>query len=501
MALTICPECGHQVSTNAAACPSCGFQPVSTAAPNWRATGPVEPAQVGYAQAAPTEKRLGRWLLAAKVFAIFMALVFVFSIARGSFLVGSLLVLGAIALGVGVLVGRFVGGAPPALAQGSRWLLARPKWLGGTVAVMLIGGSMGLSARGEGTRGCEDAVSNARALRNEGASHATVDEAFDKAVQVCADISLDEEAAAMRSEREEAAAAEQKSQAAAAEVKKRADLAAQKEVVEDARQLAAKDKHAEAVERYAAAAQLGPLPAEDKPRYARALREHGRAELAAKRAEQAQQALIRAKQVDPTLDGIDEPLAAAKQLKRQADVKTWIADARAIGQDKGRCDTMLEISNAWKALQSVTKDDRLYGQAVMATAVLERCRKSSIATMAKGVRDLMKLQREQWAEKYERSLLGEGLDVRVKLSGLTKNHVTIQYVLFNRAWAFKITDGGKTTPDSFLGGLQKIGFKKVTFSNGFGDSTYYDLEPEPEDDGATAKGFADMGLDKPLRLR
>ena len=107
----------------------------------------------------------------------------------------------------------------------------------------------------------------------------------------------------------------------------------------------------------------------------------------------------------------------------------------------------------------------------------------------------MRAQREKFAHEYENKLLGEGLDVRVRLGGGLKNRLTIQYALFNRAWAYKITDGGSLKQDSFLGTLQGIGFKRVTFSDGYIESYSYDLDPVTEEQALAEKGVA-----QPFRL-
>lgn len=107
----------------------------------------------------------------------------------------------------------------------------------------------------------------------------------------------------------------------------------------------------------------------------------------------------------------------------------------------------------------------------------------------------MKAQRESLADQYERKLLSDGLDVRVRLGGALKDRLTIQYVLFNRAWAYKITDGGSTNEGSFLGQMEKIGFKRVTFSDGYTESFSYDLNPTTEEEA-----MASNGMNEPFKM-
>ena len=56
-----------------------------------------------------------------------------------------------------------------------------------------------------------------------------------------------------------------------------------------------------------------------------------------------------------------------------------------------------------------------------------------------------------------------------------------------------------TKDGTFLAELEKIGFEKVTFSDGFYESWYYELNPQSEADGGKAV-LEQFGLDKPLNL-
>jgi len=209
--------------------------------------------------------------------------------------------------------------------------------------------------------------------------------------------------------------------------------------------------------------------------------------------------LERAKSLVPDLDGIDAELNVARGHLRKARVDKWIADGAAIAKDAKLCDTPKELSVACENIRRITRDDAAYGKAKKVAARLEKCRKQGANTLIKGLRDIMITQREDWADKYERSLLSEGMDVRVKLQGRNKNVVKIVYVLFNRAWAYQITDGGSTSAGSFLGELQKIGFKKVIFSDGFWESFFYDLNPDDEGE-AMQEGLIKMGIGESCKI-
>ena len=69
-----------------------------------------------------------------------------------------------------------------------------------------------------------------------------------------------------------------------------------------------------------------------------------------------------------------------------------------------------------------------------------------------------------------------------------------------RAMVHKITDGGSMAEGAFLANLQKIGFRRVMFSDGFDFGSYYDLEPDNES-SAGAAVLSGVGLGDPLVLR
>lgn len=204
-------------------------------------------------------------------------------------------------------------------------------------------------------------------------------------------------------------------------------------------------------------------------------------------------ALEQAQRLDNTLADVAELLTRARELKAKAARVAIVDDALAVA--KSKCESADDLGAAWERLRTIAKGDPLYGRATTAAAALERCRRTNYQVMLNGLRDVMKAQREKFANDYERQLLGEGMDVHVRLGGSLEDRVTIQYVLLNRAWAFKITDGGSVTDGSFLGQLQKIGFKRVTFSDGYDESYSYDLEPTTEE-----QALADGPLAKPFKL-
>lgn len=273
-----------------------------------------------------------------------------------------------------------------------------------------------------------------------------------------------------------------------------------------ARNLAGDEANADkAIESFSAASRLGKLPAKDATTYANLLKSRGE-RLAAKGDDKLGQAVAdfeNAKALLPGLEGIDASVESARskleRRQRADEVEQWVARAEAVASDAGLCDTPKEIADAWTNLKNVTPKDGVWKRARRAAAKLERCRKKTLAALVSGGLKLMKEQREEWARKYEIALLDNRIDARVTLRGPWKDMAVITYALFNRAWAHNITDGGSMQEGSFLATLQKMGFKRVTFSDGYDSSFFYKLDPEDERK-AFSKVLDNMGLGKPLRF-
>lgn len=77
---------------------------------------------------------------------------------------------------------------------------------------------------------------------------------------------------------------------------------------------------------------------------------------------------------------------------------------------------------------------------------------------------------------------------RVRVAVLCRSSATI----VRRSWRSR---SGRAT----LAGLQEIGFKRVTLSDGYYLSYVYDLEPQSEDGGGKL-ALAGLGLDKPISM-
>ncbi|MSQ00490.1 MAG: hypothetical protein EXR71_01190 [Myxococcales bacterium] len=69
----------------------------------------------------------------------------------------------------------------------------------------------------------------------------------------------------------------------------------------------------------------------------------------------------------------------------------------------------------------------------------------------------------------------------------------------SRVTTHKLTDDSSVSDGSLLGNLQRIGFRKVTFSDTYNESWTYTLTPPDESHGGRAV-LEPMGLGAPLVL-
>lgn len=186
--------------------------------------------------------------------------------------------------------------------------------------------------------------------------------------------------------------------------------------------------------------------------------------------------------------------------QRAVDVRRWIDEAVAVAKDKKKCGTIKALEDTWGNLRKVTRKDKDYRKAKVTAQRLERCRKSVVRAVTKAALYLMKKKREEYKVEVDKVFLDNGFDVKVRVLGKARDKLKMTFVLFDRAWVHKITQGQSMKYGSFLANLQEKGFKKVIFSDGFHKS--YRLTLHPENPRKTAKYIAkNLGvLGKPFKL-
>ncbi len=226
----------------------------------------------------------------------------------------------------------------------------------------------------------------------------------------------------------------------------------------------------------------------------------------------ADRLLGKVKELDPAIAGLPEIEAKAKpeiervkaetaETDRRTSVVTGLAGAQRLLRDKKECKEPRSLAPVWDKLRVVRKGDSEYAAAVKLVPRLEKCRLAAVAGMLDGLRSIMAAQRKSAANNYDTKLLEQGIDAKVSVLGQYSDRIRIEYVLFSRAGVFQVTSGGSMRDDSLLGALQKIGFKKVIFTTGYGESWSYDLMPRDESDAKYAtSALSEVGLSLPFKL-
>jgi hypothetical protein len=182
------------------------------------------------------------------------------------------------------------------------------------------------------------------------------------------------------------------------------------------------------------------------------------------------------------------------EIDRIEAIRRGLEVTKAVVNDADKCTNSDELRKAWKDLRRVRTTDPERSEAVRLARSLERCRVKTGRQLNAALKEVMMAGRVAIAEKMERLFLDDGMDVRVQVQGSNKDRLKLTWVLFGRATIHQVTNGGSMTKGSFLRNLEDAGFRRVTFSDGFGESTWYDLEPEPLDMLATE------GLKEPFTL-
>jgi hypothetical protein len=205
---------------------------------------------------------------------------------------------------------------------------------------------------------------------------------------------------------------------------------------------------------------------------------------------------------NPGLAGKREIITAAmekartekEEAQRKVDVADAVREASNILSNKELCDTPKAIGEVWAKLRQVRKTDPEFASAKSVTVKLEKCRSALEKSLSEGVRSIMVTQREKMAKALETNYLDNGMDVRVSLRGTYKDHIVLSWALMSRVTVHQITKDGE-----FSRNFEKVGFKKITFTDGYDESWYVGLNPTTEEGGGK-KVLEDMQLDKPLSL-
>lgn len=80
-------------------------------------------------------------------------------------------------------------------------------------------------------------------------------------------------------------------------------------------------------------------------------------------------------------------------------------------------------------------------------------------------------KRQLFAQLQERAMLDKGFDFELTLQGKKQDHLRVKYILVSRVFVHQFQ---QNYPE-FFSGLRDLGFKKLTFTDGYDDSWVFDL--------------------------
>jgi hypothetical protein len=248
-------------------------------------------------------------------------------------------------------------------------------------------------------------------------------------------------------------------------------------------------------------ARAGEVAQVKEDRFAQAVAETD-AFMAAGRWEEARARLVEASKLRPGDPGliekgakIDAELARAEEEKRRATVAEGLVLVEEVVGSREKCRTASWVSSAWSRLRQAVPGDPEIEKVRGLAGKLEKCRGESRKALEDYYADYYAKRREERADLMETTFLREGMDVRAKVGGKNKDLLTLTWVLFGRATVFRMVDG-----TDFLETLEFLGFKKVTFSTGFGEYYYYELEPGDLAASAAGAEMVRLLISNPIRL-
>jgi hypothetical protein len=189
--------------------------------------------------------------------------------------------------------------------------------------------------------------------------------------------------------------------------------------------------------------------------------------------------------------------AEALETKRKQSVASGVAAGRVIVSKEGACDSPEAVSDAWSSLKLARAGDAEWAEASTLLAKLEPCQQriaKQAALAAEAAQKKAALDAEgarkkaaataaanamtgrlAWASASEKKMLENGMEVDFIVTGSKKDLLTVKWVLMSKVQVYRLTNDDSMAEGSFLSNLQKAGFRKVTFSDGYNYGVTYTL--------------------------
>lgn len=168
------------------------------------------------------------------------------------------------------------------------------------------------------------------------------------------------------------------------------------------------------------------------------------------------------------------------EAQRKRSVSEGIASAKRL-LASGTC-PKAETRNALNSLSNAREGDAEWAEVFALLNKLKPCRIQIEREEAKARHDAETAAasaaiagRELWARQAEKTMLGKGMEVDFILSGGSKDLLTVKWILMSKVQVYQITEDDSMREGSFLANLQKAGFRKVTFTDGYDYGVTYTL--------------------------
>jgi hypothetical protein len=181
---------------------------------------------------------------------------------------------------------------------------------------------------------------------------------------------------------------------------------------------------------------------------------------------------------------------------RLLDIDDGIRTADELSKSPSLCQSPQSVTSAWKQLQNARESDAHWKQALVAAGKVETCRKKALDALKDGVNMVKVALREAWMKKADTVFLDQGMNVDIDADGKAKDDLEIKWALMSRAAVYKFTKDG-----TFFKTLTELGFRKVTFTDGYGEYYGYDLNPEPDTSSEDIQNaMRQSGISEPFKL-
>jgi zinc ribbon protein len=156
-----------------------------------------------------------------------------------------------------------------------------------------------------------------------------------------------------------------------------------------------------------------------------------------------------------------EHLAEAKKLLSRPEISGYYGAGRSVYEE-----AVQHLNAIPPEAKEYKEAQRMFGAA---SKKHEREQAAAAATVKRAEAAAESAARKAGADNVERGLLSKGYDATVTVSGPQNSTIKITYVLMSRPTVYQLVEAG------FLNQLRAQGFRKVIFSDGYGNTWWYTL--------------------------